>query len=371
MSPPLRYPLAAPDLSGNERAYVLECLETGWISSRGRFVPAFEEAVARLVGRRHAVATCNGTTALHLALLGLGVGPGDEVIVPSLTFVATANAVTYCGARPVFADVDPSTRCLSVESARRLLTARTRGLIGVDLYGHPCDVTGLEALAAERGLWLLEDAAEALGAEGAGRRVGSFGVASVLSFFGNKTVTTGEGGMVLTDDDDLAARLRLTRGQGQAPDRVYWFPTLGYNYRLTNVAAAIGLAQTERADRLVADRRRVAGWYASRLADADVVDLPGQAPGARSVYWLYSVLVRGGAARRDALARGLLAAGIETRPLFTPLHELPMYREHPTDGGCPVSRDLAARGLSLPTSSYLREEDVDEICGELTRLARS
>lgn len=366
-----RYPLAAPDLSGNERAYVLECLDTGWISSKGRFVPAFEEAVAAYVGRRHAVATCNGTTALHLALLGLGVGPGDEVIVPALTFVATANAVTYCGARPVFADVDPVTLCLSVESAARLIGPRTRGIIGVDLYGHPCDAAGLEALAAERGLWLLDDAAEALGAEGAGRRVGTFGVAAVLSFFGNKTVTTGEGGMVLTDDDDLAARLRLTKGQGQAPDRAYWFPTLGFNYRLTNVAAAIGLAQMERADRLVADRRRVAGWYAARLADADVVDLPREAPGARSVFWLYSIRVRGGAAQRDALARGLAAAGIETRPMFIPLHELPMYREHPTDGGCPVARDAGARGLSLPTASYLREDDVDAICAELLRVLRS
>lgn len=369
--PVMRYPVAAPDLSGREAEYVGECLRTGWISSRGRFIGDFEECLARAVGRRHAVATCNGTVALHLALAGLGVGPGDEVIVPALTYVATANAVAYCGAEPVFADSEPGTWCISAESVERLLSPRTRGLVAVHLYGHPCDMGPLLELARARGLWVLEDCAEAHGAEYRGRPAGALGDASMFSFFGNKVITTGEGGMVLTDDDRLAQRWRLLRNQGMDPGRHYWHPALGFNYRMTNIQAAIGLAQMERAEQLVGDRRRVASWYRERFADTPGLTLPIEAATCRSVFWLYSVLVDEPTVR-DRLMDRLAEAGIETRPFFHPVHEFPMYRDRRSDAGCPVARSLSGRGINLPTSSYLMEEDVDVIatatCGALAGL---
>jgi perosamine synthetase len=358
----IKYPVAVPDLSGSEKAYVNECLDSTWISSRGRFIADFEAAVARATDRRHAVATCNGTVALHLALAGLGLKPGDEVILPALTYIATANAVAYCGARVVLADSDPRNWCVSPGSIERLITPKTRGIIPVHLYGHPCDMRPILELARKHKLWVLEDTAEAQGATYDGRPMGSFGDAAMFSFFGNKVVTTGEGGMVVTDDDTLAERLRLLRGQGMDPKRQYWHPILGYNYRMTNVAAAIGLAQMERFEHLVSERLRVAGHYNRKLARVPSLTLPPEVKPAKSVYWLYSVLAPD-AARRDALMAGLAKAGVETRPFFHPIHHFPMYAGCPTDGGCPVAVDLARRGINLPTSTYLKDADLDFIAG--------
>lgn len=364
----MKYMLAAPFLNGSEWAYVQECLQTNWISSKGRFIEEFESCFAQFTQRKHAIATCNGTAALHIALAGLGAGPGDEVIVPSLTYVASVNAVAYCGATPVFADSDPRTGCLSVDSVARLLSPRTRGIVAVHLYGHPCNMQPLLKLAQTHRLWLLEDAAEAHGAAYDGMPAGSFGQAAMFSFFGNKIVTTGEGGMVVTNDDRLAERLRLLRGQGMDPQQRYWHPTLGYNYRMTNIQAAIGLGQMEHVDQLIYDRRRIADWYRERLADVSSLTLLDEVPPASSVFWLYSVLVDR-AVRRDPLMMALAEVGIETRPFFHPAHRFPMYQQARTDNGCPVACDLAARGINLPTSSYLREVDIDAIAGVLRELA--
>jgi perosamine synthetase len=363
----MKYMVAAPDLSGSEIDYVNECLRTNWISSKGRFIGEFETSFQQFLGRKHAVATCNGTIALQLALLGMGIGPGDEVIVPSLTYVATANAVTYCGATPVFADSEPYTWCVSVESVARLITPRTKGIIPVHLYGHPCDMGPLMELANANGLWVVEDCAEAQGATCEGILVGKFGTAAMFSFFGNKIVTTGEGGMVVTDNDEVADRLRLLRGQGMDLARRYWHPIVGYNFRMTNIQAAIGLAQMERVEQLIADRRRIGAWYNKRLKDVTALTLPPQAPNCGTVYWLYSVLVNE-ASRRDSLMAELAAAGIETRPFFYPVHHFPMYRQHRTDTGCPVACALSAAGVNLPTSSYLKEEDVNIIAAVLRGL---
>jgi perosamine synthetase len=363
----MKYMVAAPDLSGSESAYVNECLRSSWISSKGRFIGDFEASFQRFLGRKHAIATCNGTIALHLTLLGLGVGPGDEVIVPSLTYVATANAVTYCGATPVFADSEPYTWCISVESVARLLTSRTKGIIPVHLYGHPCDMGPLVHLARAHGLWIVEDCAEAQGATYDGLQVGRFGVASMFSFFGNKVVTTGEGGMVVTDDDQLAERYRLLRGQGMDPSRRYWHPIIGYNFRMTNIEAAIGLAQMERVGQLIADRKRIGSWYRQRLAGLPELTLPPEAPRASSVFWLYSLLIDD-PARRDPLMAELADAGIETRPFFHPAHTFPMYQGAPNDAGCPIARALSARGINLPTSSYLKEDDIQIIAAVLRSL---
>lgn len=360
----VRYPVAAPDLSGNEAAYVAECLRSTRISSQGAFLDRFERQVAERVGAREAVATSNGTTALHVALLALGIGPGDEVIVPALTFVATANAVVYCGAKPVIADCLPDTWCMSPESARRLIGPRTRALVPVHLYGHPCNMPALAALAAEHGLAIVEDAAEALGAEIEGRPVGNWGRAATFSFFGNKIVATGEGGMVVTDDAALADRVRRLRGQGVDPQRRYWHDTLGYNFRLTNLAAAIGVAQMERLDAFLAARRRIANWYRRELASVPGLTLPTERTGARHAYWMYTVLAPP-QVDRDALMRRLADAGIETRPVFYPLHELPVHQGARTDRDCPVARAVARCGVSLPTYTELTAHDVAFISAAL------
>ena len=353
----LRYPIAAPDLSGNEIAYVNQCLQSSWISSQGEFVEAFEHAVADFSGCRHGISTCNGTAALHLALVALGVGPGDEVIVPTLTFVATANAVKYCGAEPVFADSDPDTWCVSIDSVARLITPRTKGIIPVHLYGQPCAMDQLRALAERHGLWVLEDAAEALGATYQDRPVGSFGVAATLSFFGNKTIVTGEGGMVVTNDDALASRLRLLRGQGMDPQRRYWHTTLGFNYRMTNVAAAIGLAQMERLPWFLAQRRRLDRFYRSQLQEVSEITWHEPVGESEHSHWMVAALLQK-SERRENLFEKMAQNGIETRPFFQPVHHFPMYLNAVSDDGCPVACNLSRRGFCLPTASYLSESDV-------------
>jgi perosamine synthetase len=357
--------VAEPNLSGNELEYVSDCLRSTWISSSGKYIEQFEDVFARFCGTRHAIVTNNGTTALHLALVALGVGPGDEVIVPTLTYVATANAVRYCGATPVFADSDPATMTIDPASAAARISDRTKAILPVHLYGHPANMAEIKDLAVRHGLAIVEDAAEAHGALCDGHRVGGIGDCGVFSFFGNKIITTGEGGAVTTNDDGLAARLRLYRGQGMDPDRRYWFPVVGYNYRMTNVAAAIGVAQMERVEQNLAARKQLAKWYTDRLADhADLFDLPRTAPWASHVFWMYTVILREAAtAQRDQVMRKMASEQIETRPVFYPMHILPPYKEE--HGRYPVAERLGARGLNLPTHCSLTESDVDRIVSEL------
>jgi perosamine synthetase len=361
-----RIAVAQPTLNGNERRYVLDCLDTTWISSNGPYIQAFEEAFARFCGVRHAVATNNGTTALHLALVALGLGPGDEVLVPTVTYIATANAVRYCGATPVLVDADPETMNIDPAALAAKITPRTRGIIPVHLYGHPAEMAAISALAAEHGLFVVEDAAEAIGAAYMGRRVGSLGHCGTFSFFGNKIITTGEGGMVTTDDDALAERLRLHRGQGMTPDRRYWFEVVGYNYRMTNIQAALGLAQLETVDTALGDRQRLAAWYDEALAPlADQLVLPSQRPDTRHAYWMYTVYLRtGDGARRDAVMGHMDTDGIETRPVFYPMHVLPPYREATA---YPVADTWAPRGINLPTHQQISRTDVARIARSLAQ----
>ena len=361
-------PVAAPALVGNEKEYVLDCLESTWISSSGKYIERFEAAFAEFCGVKHALSCCNGTMALHLALLALGVGPGDEVIVPTLTYVASANAVAYCGARPVLVDSEPETWNMNPELILSRVTPRTKGIMVVHLYGHPTDMDPVMALARERGLFVLEDAAEAHGAEYKGRRAGSIGDIATFSFYGNKIVTTGEGGMVVTDDDELARKVRQLKGQGQDPERRYWFPVTGYNYRMTNIEAAIGLAQMEKIDWHMGRRRQTAACYRKHLGgDACFTPSPA-APWARNAYWINCVVLgRDFPLGRDDVMERLARAGIETRPFFYPMHSLPMYRE--AGSGFPVAERLAARGINLPSSAALTEEDVAYVCRSLAELA--
>jgi perosamine synthetase len=350
--------VARPDLSHGEFRLALDAFLSSWISSSGSYIRQFQDRFAALVGRRHGIAVSNGTCALHLALRALGIGPGDEVILPDLTFAATANAVLHCGATPVIVDVDPVTWGISPQTLAPALTPRTRALLPVHLYGRPAAMTPLIELARGRGLHVIEDCAEAIGARHAGRLVGSFGDVGCFSFFANKTITTGEGGMCLTDDEGLAERLCELRDHGMVKGRRYWHERVGFNYRMTNPQAAIGVAQLERIGGIFARNRRLEALYRAHLADLPGLSFPPPlADGDQAAVWLASVLVPPG--QRARMIETALRAEIELRPFFHPLSEMPPYRAFARD--CPVSRALSQSGLSLPTSNAVDAKVVDKL----------
>jgi perosamine synthetase len=360
-------PVFAPWLSDNVRRYVLDCVESGWISSLGQYVGRFEREFAAFCETRYGVATSNGTTALHLALVTLGIGPGDEVLVPDLTFVATANAVRYTGAPPVLVEADRRTWTLDPDDAAAKVTARTRAIVPVHIYGHPADMDPLADLARRHGLRVVEDAAEAHGARYKGRRVGGLGDLGVFSFYGNKIITTGEGGMLVTDDPALAERAAFLRDHAMDPRRRYYHPEVGFNYRMTNIQAAIGCAQLEQAEAILDRRKVLAATYEAELAGLPGLVRPPAAPWAENVYWMYSVLVEPGFGRdRDAVREGLRARGVDSRPFFVPLHEQPPYREA---AAFPVATALARTGLNLPSGTGLTSAEIATVGAALRELA--
>jgi perosamine synthetase len=367
-----RIPVAAPVLDGREKDYVLECLSTSWISSAGRFIAEFERAFADFCGVKHAIATNNGTTALHLALVSLGLERGDEVIVPTLTYIASANTVRYCGAVPVFVDNHIDDFNIDADLIKTKITARTKGILPVHLYGHPVDLDPILRLAEEYKLFVVEDAAEAVGACYKGRRIGSHGTCAAFSFFGNKIITTGEGGAVTTNNDELAARLRLFRGQGMDPQRRYWFPVIGYNYRMTNIAAAIGLAQLERVATHLERRKAIAEGYDRRLSQlSEFIILPRRKNWADHSYWMYTVILRDNVSKsRDQVMQDLDEAGIETRPVFYPMHLLPPYRDL-ARGPFPGAEFCSSGGISLPTHGRLTDQDLDRVTDALAASIKS
>ena len=366
-----RFPVAEPLLDGNEADYLLECVRTGWISSQGSFVTSFERAVAEFHDVPFAVSVSNGTAALHLALVSLGIGPGDEVVVPDFTFAATASAVLHAGATPVFVDVDPLTWTIDVNGVARATTDRTKAIIPVHIYGHPCDMDPLVAFARDRGLFIVEDNAEAFGARARGQLVGTFGDAACFSFYGNKTLTTGEGGMLLLRDEAIAERAARLRDHGMSPDRRYWHLEAGFNYRLTNLQAAVGVAQMERVQEILDRKRLLAERYETQLAGTPGIALPPRAPWSDPVCWLYTVRVEPELGlTRDELAERLLLNGIETRPVFEPLHRMPPFAPFAGGGSFPVTDELAATGLTLPSAITLRSEDVDAIAASIEGIVR-
>jgi len=370
----VRYPVAKPELGGNEERYVVEALRSTWISSQGPFIERFESEFAALCGTRAAIGVANGTIALHLSLLGLDVRPGDEVLVPSLTYIATANAVRYVGGEPVFVDVDPETWCIDPRRIEDAITRRTKGIIPVHLYGHPADMDAINHLAAVHGLWVVEDAAEAHLARYKGKPVGGLSHVASFSFFGNKIFTSGEGGALTLDDGHLEIRLRALRGQGMDPQRRYYFPITGYNFRLTNVACALLCAQLERRDAIVAARRRIFASYRRELAGVPGIDFQPVAPWAETAPWLFCITIdqRVFGCSRNDLAAHLAGEGIETRPFFIPLHTLPPFREQSAARGdsLPVTESLGASGLSLPTYTALTDGDVAIIAREIRKVAK-
>jgi dTDP-4-amino-4,6-dideoxygalactose transaminase len=363
-----RIPVAAPVLDGRETEYVLECLSTSWISSKGRFISEFERAFAGFCGVKHAVATCNGTAALHLGLVALGLKPGDEVIVPSLTYIASANVVQYCGARPVFVDNDVHTFNMDVDAVAAEITPRTKGIMPVHLYGHPVDLDPLLWLAQKHDLFLLEDAAEAVGARYKGRRLGAHGDCCAFSFFGNKIITTGEGGMVTTDHPEWAARLRRLREHGMnmsAADRhasaqpvLESYLETGFNYRMTDIQAAVGLVQLGRLDTLVARRRQLAARYHDLLAD-----LPGVRPvrdpahGTTNFQSFWVLLERGD---RDSVLGALAEAGISARRGIMAAHLEPAYADVP-HAPLPATERLTRDSLILPLYHEMTDEEQEYV----------
>ncbi len=363
--------VAEPALNGNESKYVMQCIEETWISSRGEFIGRFEAALADFLGVEEVVVTNNGTTSLHLALASLGIGAGDEVIMPTLSYVATANAVRYCNATPVFVDSESTYFAIDPAKIEEAITPRTRAIMTVPLYGHPVDIEPIQSIAEKHNLLLIEDAAEALGARYDGSMVGGFGKCSSFSFFGNKIITTGEGGAVSTNDRDLANRMRFLRGQAVDPNKNYWHTEIGYNYRMTNIAAAIGVAQMERIHFQLVKRRQVANWYNAALAPyLDLLQLPVESPRAEHSYWMYTVLMRPDIdCDRQKWMEELAIGGVETRPMFYPIHTMPAFDGKP--GEFPIAEHCAARGINLPTHSNLSKEDVEYVADATVNTLKS
>lgn len=349
-------PVYQPSLTGKEKEYVMDCLESTWISSKGKYISQFENAFADYIGVKHSTSVSNGTVALHLALVTLGIGRGDEVIVPTLTYIASVNAISYTGATPVFVDSLEDTWQMDPQDVERRITGNTKAIMAVHLYGHPCDMRALKAIADKHKLFLIEDCAEALGSTYDGKHVGTFGDVSTFSFFGNKTITTGEGGMLVTNDETLNDRAIHFKGQGLAKYREYWHDVIGYNYRMTNICAAIGLAQLEQVSDFLSRKRQIVDWYV-RYLDGSVL-FHQELGNVYHSYWMFTILVED-SVQRERVRKALADNGIETRPMFYPVHTMPMYSERYQKH--PVAERIAWRGINLPSYPGLSEDQVKSI----------
>ena len=364
-----RISIAEPVFCGNEKKYLNECIDTGWISANGHFINDFQSEFAKFCGSKYALACSNGTVTLHLIVKALGIGAGDEVIMPTLTYVATANAVAECGATPVFVDSDPDSWNVSPAAIEAAITPRTKAIIPVDLYGLACDMTAIMDISERYGIPVIEDAAEAHGAKWKGKVVGSIGIAGSFSFFGNKIITSGEGGMIVTDDEKLYEKMKLLRSQGVDPSRRYWHVVRAYNYSMTNMQAAVGLAQLERIDWHMAQRRRVAETYKKLFAEKldGYVSIQKYPEADNHVYWMNSIILsdRVSKSKEEGMAQ-MEACGIEMRPLFYPMHIMPPYRD--ASVSCPVAERLSERGINLPSHAKMDEEKINYVVDCLQKI---
>lgn len=360
------FPVAQSIFKGNELKYVMDAVLSGWVSSSGPYVTAFESDFVKFCGVKYAVSCSNGTAALHLALLALGIGPCDEVIVPSLTFISSANAIRFVGASPVFVDSELNYWQMDAAQIEAAITPKTKAIIVVHLYGHPSKMDEIMNIAKKYNLLVIEDTAEAMGAEFNGQKVGGIGDIGTFSFFGNKIITTGEGGMITTNNEEIAKKILKLRDHGMSKERRYFHDVLGYNYRLTNLQAGLGVAQLERIDEILEKKIKIAGWYNSYLAGIKGVNLHCTAPWAKNVFWMYSIVVEPSLTgmSRDVLIVELKKHGVDTRPFFMPVHKQPIYSEH---GGKVLQNAelLSETGINLPSSVGLRELDVAAIANKI------
>jgi perosamine synthetase len=349
-------PVYQPTLGGNEKRYVSECVDSTWISSKGVFISRFEDEFASYLGVQYATAVSNGTVALQLALHSLGIGSGDEVIVPTLTYIASVNAIAYVGATPVFVDSEAKAWNIDPSLIVSKISPKTKAILVVHLYGAPCDMDQLSSICKKHGLFLIEDAAEAFGSKYRGKFVGSFGDISTFSFFGNKTITTGEGGMVVSNNKAIIERAANLKSQAVSPTREYWHDEIGFNFRMTNICAAIGVAQLEQADKILKKKTEIATWYKADLADTSL-KFQENSPYVLNSYWMVSILARH-INERDTIRQHLKLKNVETRPLFYPAHTMPTFRSHET---YPIAESLSGRGLNLPSYPSLTRDQVTYI----------
>lgn len=365
-------PVCEPLLAGNELEYVTDAVKTGWISSSGKYVTAFERAFADYCGVKHGIAVCNGTVALHLALVALGIGKGDEVIIPDFTMMASALAVCYTGAKPVFVDADAATWNISVPAIAEKITPRTKAIMAVHIFGNPCDMGALQVLCKQHDIALMEDAAEAHGACFHGIKTGALSRIAGFSFFANKNITTGEGGMVVTNDDDLAALCRYHKNMCFPVDapRTYLHADIGFNYRMSNLHAALGLAQTEKADEYKAMRIRNGKLYREMLSAIKGIQLQQDQPDGENVFWMNGICLKPEYGHsRDALIAHLKEQGIDTRLFFNGMHRQPALQKYGCDcaGSYPISDMLADNGFYLPSASSLTEADIERVCSTVAQ----
>ena len=362
---PRMIPVCEPTLMGNELEYVTDCVKSNWISSHGKYIEQFESGFAKFCGVKHGVGCFNGTVAIHLALEALGIGKGAEIIVPSFTMIASANACIYAGARPVLVDADKETWTIDVNKIKERITKKTRAIMPVHIYGHPCDMKPIWELAERYNLKVIEDAAEGHGAEYNGKRAGSLSDAAAFSFYANKILTMGEGGAVTTDDDKVADKVRLLRNHAFTPNR-FVHEVLGFNYRITNIQAAIGLAQVENADKLVEMRRRNAKLYMDLLSDVDGIVLPAEKRWAKNVYWMFGIVADKFGLSRDEIMVKMRERGVDTRAFFVPMHSQPVFANNwaidlrfpDVHGHFPVADWLGRNGFYFPSASHLTEEQI-------------
>lgn len=363
-----------PDIGEQEISNVLECVTSGWISSQGRFIGKFEDAFSDYLGGGHAIAVSNATVALQLALTALDIGRGAEVIVPDFTFGASINAIIHAGATPVLADVDPDTWTIAIDEVRRLITPQTKAIMPVHLYGQPAQIDEISAIAAENRLVVIEDCAEALGATYKSRRVGLDGDCACFSFFANKSITTGEGGMAVFKDPETAKRARILRDHGMNPQKRYWHEYAGFNFRMTNMQAAVGVAQMGRVDELLGRKKAIFAAYDDRLSEHPGISLLPSNDWSENSYWLYTIVLNGYASGvRDRLIANLGLRGIDARPGFYPMHQMTPYSDFGR-GGYPVATTLSENAVSLPSSFGLSNDEIVHIAeillDELSKFAR-
>lgn len=359
-------PVNEPVITEASKRYVADAMETGWVSSAGPYIEQFERAFAAYLGRKHAVSTTNGTAALHLALVALGVGKNDEVILPDFTMVACIDAILYCGATPVLCDVDPETFTIDPKEIERNITGKTKVIMPVHIYGHPADMDPILAIGNKNGIAVLEDAAEAHGANYRGKFCGSMGDCAAFSFYGNKIITTGEGGMVVTDDNALASRLRTLKDLAHSPKKRFWHDEVGFNYRMTNLQAALGLGQMGSIDRFLERKRSMAMRYNDGLRDMPALQLPVTKPDCKNVFWMYGVLLNNGISK-SAVRDRLKKDGVDTRDFFYPIHQMPIARDAKGSKTFPVTDDLAKRGFYLPSGLAITDAQIDATIAAVRR----